>query len=254
MVSRGPRARASVIYRRCRHGAECGHCYILDGHPAPPKSAAQTVKTHITPDTFAGDSRATYGGAPPSAPSGGTGRAGPCPAAALVSGLPAATAVRPSAWRRPPFPMDARPSGAAPFHRTDRRFSEQGPKPAGRPRDRPPAVRCAGPSRHAPGERPGVPAKAAPAAARPYTPRRRAPAPVPGDAARRGPCYHVCILALRAPPRTAARGWRRPRAPSRRPHSRAARPAVPIWLPAAFSQDLPGPTPVRLFQPGQPRA
>ena len=74
------------------------------------------------------------------------------------------------------------------------------PKPADRPRDRPPAVRCAGPSRHASGERPGVPAKAAPAAARPYTPRRRAPAPVPGDAARRCPCYHVCILALRARP------------------------------------------------------
>ena len=233
MVSRGPRARAPVIYYLCSHAAECGRCYIPDGHPVPPRPTAQTVKPHITPDTFSGDARAIYGGAPARP----LRRYGPAPAR-----------------RRPPFPMDARPSGAAPFHRTDRRFSEQGPKPADRPRDRPPAVRCAGPSRHASGERPGVPAKAAPAAARPYTPRRRAPAPVPGDAARRCPCYHVCILALRAPPRTAARGRRRPCAPPRRPHSRAARPAVPIWPPAAFSQDLPGPTPVRLFQPGQPRA
>ena len=78
MVPRGPRARAPVIYRRCYHAVECGRRYILDGHPVPPRPAAQTVKSHITPDTFAGDSRAIYGGAPPPAPSGGTGGPLPC--------------------------------------------------------------------------------------------------------------------------------------------------------------------------------
>ena len=110
MVSRGPRARAHVIYRRCRHGPECGRCYILDGHPARPRPEGQTVKPIITPDTFSGDTRATYGGRPRLPPPAA--RAGPCPAAALVSGLPArsrsgtgapdpggAMPLRPS-WRR----------------------------------------------------------------------------------------------------------------------------------------------------------
>lgn len=33
-------------------------------HPARPRPAAQTVKTHITPDTFSGNTRAMYRGAP----------------------------------------------------------------------------------------------------------------------------------------------------------------------------------------------
>lgn len=113
MVSRGPRARAPVIYRRCYHGVECSRCYIPDGHPARPRPAAQTVKPVTTPDTFAGDARATYGGRPRSPPP--EVRGGPAPALRQpwsVSGLPVrsrsgtgaldpggAMPVRPSWWR-----------------------------------------------------------------------------------------------------------------------------------------------------------